>query len=108
MESNEQLRLTIETLRLLLFVAWSDDDVAPEEYDFILRIARNAGLSDEDVLAVDAALRDRSALREPDMSVLKPHRDEVLAKVQELIAADEHIADEETDILVKIASLLNN
>lgn len=104
----DSAKLTIETLRLLLYVAWSDDDIAPEEYDYIFRMARNAALSAEDVLSLDAALRDRSRLAEPDMEVLKPFRHEVLAHVQALISSDDRIAPGETDILHKIASLLSD
>lgn len=100
-------RIIVETIRLLLHVAWSDDDIAPEEYDYIFRMARNAGLSDQDILALDAAMRDRSRLYEPNIEILKPHREDVLAHVQALISADDHIAQAETDILIKIASLLN-
>ncbi len=104
----DSTQITVETIRLLLFVAWSDDDIAPEEYDYIYRIARSAGLPHKDVMALDAALRDRTRLYEPNMEILKPHREEVLAHVQELIGADDHIAQAETDILIKIASLLND
>jgi uncharacterized tellurite resistance protein B-like protein len=100
-------RITVETIRLLLHVAWSDDDIAPEEYDYIFRMARNAGLTDKDILALDAAMRDRTRLYEPNIEILKPHREEVLAHVQALISADDHIAQAETEILIKIASLLN-
>lgn len=104
----DSARLTVETIRLLLYVAWSDDDIAPEEYDYIFRMARNADLSDKDVLSLDGALRDRSKLSEPNIEVLKPFRAEVLAHVQALIAADDKIEQAETDILVKIASLLSD
>jgi uncharacterized tellurite resistance protein B-like protein len=101
-------RITVETIRLLLHVAWSDDDIAPEEYDYIFRMARNAGLSDKDIMALDAAMRDRSRLYEPNIEILKPHKDAVLAHVQALISADDVIDQKETDILVKIATLLNS
>lgn len=103
----DQKRITVETIRLLLHVAWSDDDIAPEEYDYIFRMARNAGLSDKDIMALDAAMRDRSRLYEPNIEILKPHREEVLAHVQALISVDDQIVQAETDILIKIATLLN-
>ncbi len=104
----DSTRITVETIRLLLHVAWSDDDIAPEEYDYIFRMARNAGLADKDIMALDAAMRDRSRLYEPNMDILKPHKEQVLAHVQALISADDVIDQKETDILVKIATLLNS
>ena len=103
----DDLKITIETIRLLLHVAWSDNDIAPEEYDYIFRMARNAGLTDEEIMAFDAAMRDRTRLYEPNIEILRPHRDEVLAHVQALISADDKIEQAETEILIKIASLLN-
>jgi len=100
-------KLTLETMRLLLYVAWADDEIAPEEYDYLLRMGRNAGLGDEDVLSLDKALRDREALQRPDMEFLKPFRNEVLAHVRGMIRADNRIAPAETDILHKIASMLS-
>ena len=99
-------KLTIETIRLLLHVAWADGEVAPEEYDYILRMARNAGMTEEDILSVDRALRDRDVLREPDFAFLKPFRTTVLEHVNSLIVADDKIAAEETNILHKIAVAL--
>lgn len=100
-------KFTQETIRLLLYVAWADDDVAPEEYDYLLRMARNAGLGEANVLSLDGALRDRSVLRRPDFEYLKPYRSEVLTHVQELIEADDRIAPQEMEILHKIASALS-
>ncbi len=99
-------KFTEETLRLLLYVAWADDDVAPEEYDYLLRLAQNSGLGAVALRALDQGVRDRQNLHRPDINYLKPHRDEVLAHVRELIQADNHIAPAETDILHKIASAL--
>ena len=101
-------RLTIETVRLLLYVAWADNEIAPEEYDYLLRMTRNAGMSEADVMSLDAALRDREKLHQPDIAALNPHREEVLAKVRELIKADHHIAPEEDEILYKLASALSD
>jgi len=102
----DESKFTEETIRLLLYVAWADDDVAPEEYDYLLRMAQNAGLGTVAVAGLDRALRDRKSLSRPDIEFLKPYRDEVLAHVRALISADNHIAPAETDILHKIASAL--
>jgi uncharacterized tellurite resistance protein B-like protein len=102
----DDIRFTEETIRLLLYVAWADDDVTPEEYDYLLRMAQNGGLGTVAVAGLDQALRDRKSLSRPDIEFLKPYRDEVLTHVRALIRADDHIAPAETDILHKIASAL--
>ncbi|MCP4445961.1 MAG: TerB family tellurite resistance protein [Myxococcales bacterium] len=99
-------QLIQEIIRLLLYVAWADDEIAPEEYDYLLRLARDTGFSDLEVNSVDKAMRDRSSLRRPDIEMLKPHRSEVLSHVRKLIRADDHIALAEADILHKIAAEL--
>ena len=99
-------RLTEETIRLLLYVAWADDDIAPEEYDYLLRMAQNGGMGTVAVAGLDKAMRDRKSLSRPNIEFLKPYREEVLAHVRALIEADHHIAPAETDILHKIAAAL--
>ena len=70
-------------------------------------MARRAGFSHTEIMALDARLRDGSSLHRPDLEVLKPHRAEVLGHVRALIEADNDIAPEELDILHKIASALD-
>ena len=101
-------RLLVESVRLLLFVAWSDDDIAPEEYDFLLRKVRNAGFDADAIDSLDRALRDKSTLVQPDMEFLKPHHQTVLAEVRELVHADDRVAPEEITIMDKITKMLTS
>ncbi len=99
--------LTVEALRLLIYVAWSDGEIAPEEYDYLLAMARKHRLPDEEIESLEASVRDPAKVIKPDLEALKPFRQEVLAEVQALISADDHIDDAELEMLHRIASLLS-
>lgn len=103
----DSMELTIEAIRLLLYVAWSDHEIAPEEYDYILRMARNQHLPESEIEAFEAAVRDPTKLTKPNVEVLKPFRNEVLAEVQGLIEADDRVAPAEAEMLHRIATLLS-
>jgi len=103
----DSLTLTIEAVRLLVWVAWSDGEIAPEEYDYLLRMARNHGLPEDELQALELAVRDKSKLVQPNVESLKPFRAEVLAEVKGLIEADDKVEPGELQILHRIAEALS-
>jgi hypothetical protein len=98
--------LTIEALRLLVYVAWSDGDIAPEEYDYMLAMARKQRVPEDELDYLEAVVRDPSKVIKPNIELLKPFRDQVLEQVQALIMADDKVEDAELEMLHRIASLL--
>jgi len=95
-----------ELIKLLLQVAWADDDVAPEEAEALLRHARKQLLAPEKLELLAACLAGRAPLPPPNLGFLKERRVEVLRAVKELLLSDLHVAEEEEEILEQISQLL--
>ena len=96
-----------EALRLLIYVAWSDGDVSPEEYDFLLVMAKRRGLPADEMKELEAAVRNPKCAVHPNVLALKPLRSEILSEVQSLIVADGHVAEAEVAMLHRVAALLS-
>lgn len=97
----------IELVKLLVQVAWADDDVAPEEGQALLAFARRSGLGDDELQGLAAMLTGRAPLAPPNLGLLKERRTEVLRAVKELLLSDLHLAQEEEEVLAQIAELLS-
>ena len=98
--------LTIEALRLLVYVAWSDGDIAPEEYDYLLAMAKKQHVPQSELDYLEAVVRDPAKVVKPNIEVLKPFRSEVLEQVKALIMADDKVDEAEVEILHRVAALL--
>jgi uncharacterized tellurite resistance protein B-like protein len=95
-----------ELLKLLLQVAWADDDVAPEEADALLAYARKSSLAQDQLELLALCLAGRAPLPSPNLGFLKPRRLEVMRAVKELLMSDLAVAEEEEAILEQISTLL--
>ncbi len=95
-----------ELVKLLLQVAWADDDVAPEEAEALLAYARKSQLSEDQLELLAACLAGRAPLPPPNLGFLKERRLDALRAVKELLLSDLHVATEEEQILTQISALL--
>jgi uncharacterized tellurite resistance protein B-like protein len=100
-------KLRVEILKLLLQVAWADDDIAPEEVDHILSLAEQANASEFDMELFRQCLRGDAALPAPDFALLRAHSDEVLSAAADLIASDDKVDADEAAVLRQIRELLS-
>jgi uncharacterized tellurite resistance protein B-like protein len=101
-------RVGFEAMKLLLQVAWADHGIAIEEARTVLTLAKDRCLSDDQMDELAACLAGKRRLPPPDMGLLRWHRDEVLALVMQLLAADRSIAEEEEAIVDEIRALLGS
>ncbi|MET0795472.1 MAG: TerB family tellurite resistance protein [Polyangiaceae bacterium] len=99
-------QFAFELVKLLLQVAWADDDVAPAEADALLGYARKSNLSEDELALLAACLAGRAPLPAPNLGFLKGRRLDVLRAVKELLTSDLHVAEEEQAILEQISALL--
>lgn len=99
-------RLTVETLKLLVGIAWADHDVSIQEMNYILTVAERAGVPEHDAETLRAALRDENQLPQPDLALLREHREDVLRTVDLLISIDDQIVDDERAARDAVARLL--
>jgi uncharacterized tellurite resistance protein B-like protein len=97
---------SFELLKLLLQVAWADDDVAPEEAEALLAYGRKSLLSQDKLELLSQCLAGRAPLPPPNLGFLKERRLDVMRAVRELLLSDLSVADEEQAILEQISLLL--
>jgi hypothetical protein len=98
--------LTLEVIRLLLQVAWADDEVAPEEAVLLVEYGRRSGLTEAELDELRACLSGQAPLAPPNLGALRGHRVAVLRTVKALLRSDLRIAPEEDAILSQISDLL--
>jgi uncharacterized tellurite resistance protein B-like protein len=97
----------LELVKLLVQVAWADDDVAPAEAEALLAFARRSGLAQDELQNLSAMLTGRAPLAPPNLGLLKERRTDVLRAVKDLLLSDLHVAQEEEEVLEQIAALLS-
>lgn len=98
--------LAYELVKLLLQVAWADDEVAPEEARALEQFATEWGLTEEQRSAVHQCLSGECPLPPPNLGLLKQHRLEVLRRVKQLLQSDHVVNAAESGVLEQIALLL--
>jgi hypothetical protein len=99
-------QFAFELLKLLLQVAWADDDIAPEEAETLLAYGRKSLLSGDKLQLLTQCLAGRAPLPPPNLGFLKEHRLDVMRAVKDLLLSDLTVAEEEEAILEQISSLL--
>ena len=97
---------TFELVKLLLQVAWADDDIASEEADALLTYGKKHQLTAEQLTLLTACLAGKTPLPPPNIGYLKEHRLDVMRAVRELLGSDLRIAAEEDAILTQLSALL--
>lgn len=97
----------LELVKLLVQVAWADNDVSPGEAEALLAFGRRSGLPESDLKGLSDMLRGRAPLAPPNLGLLKARRTEVLRAVRELSLSDLELASEEEAVLEQIAALLS-
>jgi hypothetical protein len=100
-------RLNLEILGLMLQVAWADEEVASQEAVAIIGRARELAVGEDHIELLEACLRGEKTLPPPDMGFLRLHRDDALAAIRTLIAADEGGGNAgEAEVLAQIEEML--
>jgi len=99
-------QFALELVKLLLQVAWADDEVAREEADALLAFGRKQGLSEEQLALLDDCLAGRAPLPPPNIGLLKARRLEVLHAIKQLLVSDLQLPAAEEAILAQISALL--
>ena len=95
-----------ELCKLLVQVAWADDDVAPEEIAALEAFAATLGLDAEQRGELDAALRGTGPLPPPNLGLLKARKVEVFRAVRQLLASDARIHEDEQALLAELTTIL--
>lgn len=103
---DERTDLYFETLKLLLQVAWADDQIEGDEVEKLQTYATSLSLPPEKLAELDGYLGGRVSLPPPNMGLLKSHRTDVLETLSTLLGAGDEATEEERDMLSEIAGML--
>ena len=99
-------QFAFELVKLLLQVAWVDDEISPEEAGALLAFGRKSELTPEQLELLSACLAGKAPLPPPNLGVLKARRVDVLRAAKNLIACDLRVGSAEETILEQISGLL--
>ena len=99
-------QFAFELLKLLLQVAWVDDDIAPEEAAALMAFGRKSQLPKEQLELLSACLAGNAPLPPPNLNVLKARRVDVLRAAKNLVVSDLRVGAAEEAILQQISTLL--
>lgn len=99
-------RFHTEVLKLLLQIITSDEKVAPEELEELSFVAERWKVPASEVSALIACLREHKPLPAPDLGLLRSRPEEVIQMARIVAASDQHVANEEVDMLLQIRALL--
>jgi uncharacterized tellurite resistance protein B-like protein len=92
-----------EVCKLLFWVALADREVHRAEKARVRRALRRWDLSAGARAEVEAWLRDERLPAQPDLEVLRPHRDEVLALARTMVEADGVVHEAERGLIADLA-----
>ena len=97
-----------ELMKLLLQVAWADDEVQGADRRLVLGLAERLGLSVERRAELDCRLEGLGSLPPPNMAMLKARKAEVIQTAEAVVMSDETIADDENEMLQQLHQLLDD
>jgi uncharacterized tellurite resistance protein B-like protein len=105
-QANPDPSFAFEIVKLLLQVAWADDELASEEVAAVRDFARQSGVGDADLSTLEDCLAGRARLPVPNLGLLKSQRTEVLRAVRKLLQSDSRINEDEERLLNELTEAL--
>lgn len=104
--SDSRSSFHLEVFRLLLQVAWADNEVEPHEADALRDLAERYRLCDEDLDRLEGYLSGEQQLPPPNLGLLKSRKDEVMIALQSFLLSDMAVVKEERELLAEIELIL--
>ncbi len=98
--------VNVETLKLLLQTAWADDTLDPKEREQIAALGPKWGVPAETMDFLLKHLDMGKPLPQPNLSLLRQHRDVVLAAAEWFVGVDGVVEESEKDFLATVQELL--
>lgn len=100
--------VNVETLKLILQVAWADDTLDPKEREAVARLGPQWGVPEETMALLLKHLDLGKPLPQPNLKLLRQHRDVVLAAAEWFVGVDGVIEESEKDFLATVSELLGH
>jgi len=99
--------INVEILKLLLQVAWADDTLAPQERAALAKLGPEWGVAEETMETLLHQLDTGKPLPQPNLGLLRQHRDVVQAAAEWFVGVDGVIEETEKEFLNTISELLS-
>lgn len=100
--------VNVETLKLLLQVAWADDTLDPKEREAVVKVGAKWAVPEETMAVLLKHLDLGKPLPQPNMGLLRQHRELVLTAAEWFIGVDGVIEESEKEFLVTVSELLGH
>jgi len=100
--------VALETLKLLVSVAWADHEITPEESEYLCFLVEQMGPTEAEMELLQGLLCDEGRLPAADLSLLRDHREHVLQSVDHLIGADQRLTTDEAAVRKAIELILED
>jgi hypothetical protein len=100
--------VNVETLKLLLQVAWADDTLDPKEREAVVKLGPAWGVPEETMTLLLKHLDMGKPLPQPNLSLLRQHRAVVIAAAEWFVGVDGVIEESEKEFLATVSELLGH
>ena len=102
------VEVNVETLKLLLQVAWADDTLDPKEREAVVKVGPAWGVPQDTMDLLLKHLDLGKPLPQPNLKLLREHRAVVLAAAEWFVGVDGVIDETEKEFLVTVGELLGH
>jgi hypothetical protein len=99
-------RFNLELIKLLLKIAWVDQELDAHEKNLILGAARSWSVPEPELKQLLVRLEQGDPLPEPDVALLKARVDDVMTAARALVLSDGKVKKEESALLKQLAATL--
>jgi len=99
-------QFNIEVLKLMLQLAWSDDQLDVHEVGTILGSARSWGVPESELTALKKALDGERKPPAPNLALLRGRPDEVMEAARAIILSDGKLKTAEKEMLEELRIIL--
>ena len=100
--------VNVETLKLLLQVAWADDTLDPKEREAVVKLGPAWGVPEETMALLLKHLDMGKPLPQPNLSLLRQHRAVVISAAEWFVSVDGVIEESEKEFLATVSELLGH
>jgi uncharacterized membrane protein YebE (DUF533 family) len=103
---SDDVTFNAEALKLLLQVAWANDELDPREREFLSKLGKAWKVPPDVLATLLEALDQGKPLPQPNLVLLRTNPDRVLRAAEALVAADGVVDEMETDMLAQLRTML--
>ncbi len=100
--------VNVEILKLLLQAAWANDTLEPSEREAVVKLGNDWKVAPDTLLWLLRHLDQGKPLPQPNLGLLRAHRDATLHAAETFVGVDGVVDDAEKDFLTTVGQLLGD